>query len=279
MFRSRTSPPLRVAEVATTTMTSLWECVCVCVPGVLSASLFCASRVCLFVCVCVCACVCACMCLPLWGAVCVLCLCVCACMCLPLWVLFCVCACGCLSCVPCVCVWNICTDEKTSFVFMWFNLVDWYAGGHGSCFPSHAKRSYGIQAEGNVDAHSCTCIYFRMARGLKPRNPNHNNFIFTRSAAIWAYFSMFFSYMGPCGILREPWHGYLFDVLDSGFRLCFKRFLEDHLFICDFHRRDLYTFRSMLLVWVCSAHWDLEFAVGGKEGRKEEGSTSNSDRI
>ena len=96
-FRKLEHIPLRIAEVATTTMTSL--CVCVLVSVCVSV---CASRVCLFVCVCVCACVCvyvssslcACVSVPV---------CVCACMCLPLCVLFVRVCVWCLS-VYCVCV-------------------------------------------------------------------------------------------------------------------------------------------------------------------------------
>ena len=94
----------KIAEVATTTMTSLW--VCVCVSWCLSASLFVrpvsvslCARVSVPVCVCVyvssslCTCVIVCVCA-----------CVCACMCLPLCVLFvCVCACGVCLCTVCVC--------------------------------------------------------------------------------------------------------------------------------------------------------------------------------
>ena len=95
-IRSRTSPPFGVAEVATTTMTSL--CVCVLVSVCVSV---CASRVCLFVCVCVCACVCACMCLPLCVRVC-LCLCVCVYVSSSLCSV-CVYACGVCLCTVCVC--------------------------------------------------------------------------------------------------------------------------------------------------------------------------------
>ena len=85
--------PLRIAEVGTTTMTSL--CVCVLVSVCVSV---CASRVYLFVCVCVCACVC----LPLCVHVC-LCLCVCVYVSSSLCSV-CVCVRVVSVCVPCVCV-------------------------------------------------------------------------------------------------------------------------------------------------------------------------------
>ena len=93
-YMARTSPLRRIAEVATTTMTSLWVRVCACVSWCLCR----VSYVCLFVCVCrsvpVCVRVCA------FPFVC-MCLCVCARMRLPLCVLF-VCVRVVSICVPCV---------------------------------------------------------------------------------------------------------------------------------------------------------------------------------
>ena len=101
--------PLRIAEVATTTMTSL----CVCVSWCLFASLFVRPvSVSLCACVSVPLCVCACMCLPFCVRVC-LCLCVCVflfvfCLCVCVWRLsvyrVCVCARLCLYLCLCVCV-------------------------------------------------------------------------------------------------------------------------------------------------------------------------------
>ena len=185
--------------------------VCVCVLVSVCVSV-CASRVCLFVCVCVCACVCACMCIPLWVRVC-LCLCVCVRVCVFLFE-FCLCVCvWCLS-VYRVCVCGTSVQMKNFLRFYVIQPSDWYAGGMAAvslAMPTKLWDSGGREC-------GRTTLYlhlFPYGEGLS-QEPQPQQFHIYTVAAIWAYFRCFFIH-GPCGILREPWHGYLFDVLDSGF--------------------------------------------------------------
>ena len=190
-------------------MTSLWECVCVC-PGV-----------CLRLCLCV-------PCLSLCVRVC-LCLCVCvyvssslgACVSVPVCVCVyvssslssvCVCACGVCLCTVCVCGTSV--QMKNFLRFYVIQPSDWYAGGMAAvslAMPTKLWDSGGREC-------GRTFLYlhlFPYGEGLS-QEPQPQQFHIYTVAAIWAYFRCFFIH-GPCGILREPWHGYLFDVLDSGF--------------------------------------------------------------
>ena len=190
-------------------MTSLWECVCV--SWCLSASLF-VRPVSVSLCACVSVPVCVRVCVFLFG-----CVCVCACVCECVYVSsslssVCVCACGVCLCTVCVCGTSV--QMKNFLRFYVIQPSDWYAGGMAAvslAMPTKLWDSGGREC-------GRTTLYlhlFPYGEGLS-QEPQPQQFHIYTVAAIWAYFRCFFIH-GPCGILREPWHGYLFDVLDSGF--------------------------------------------------------------
>ena len=153
----------------------------------------------------------------------------------------------------CVCVWNICTDEKLP---VYSNVYEcWCLQGDHPCTvcDGPTKRPQYMRISRLITVTYLPIdVLFRKWRGAKPRT-SKMGFEFYTVVAIWIYFSTLFFLLGSCGILRdgeglsrEPWRGYLFGGLDSS--LVYVQRFRKTIYLFAIFIEEIY-FRSMLLVW------------------------------